>query len=165
MGLPADIKSFIVGLMGSNPYDGFDAAAYQLDVTGWGAHHPWFEQIIAQVKPRLILEVGTWKGASAIHMAKTARRFNPGAQVLCVDTWLGSHKILWTRPDYRSQLLLKNGFPQQYFQFLANVVHTKMQDSIFPLPMTSYAAASGHGRFRPGVRHGVHRCASRRTEV
>jgi SAM-dependent methyltransferase len=142
MTAPTDIKSFIVDLMGSNPYDGFDAAAFPLDVTGWQSHHPWFEQIIAQIRPRLILEVGTWKGASAIHMAKAARKFNPTAQVLCVDTWLGSHKVLWKTPDYRRQLLLKHGFPQQYFQFLANVVHTKMQDAIFPMPMTSYAAAS-----------------------
>ena len=141
MAAPTDIKSFIVDLMGANPYEGFDASAYALDVTGWQSHHPWFEQIIAQIRPRLILEVGTWKGASAIHMAKAARKLDANAQVLCVDTWLGSHKVLWKTPEYRRQLLLKHGFPQQYFQFLANVVHTKLQDAVFPMPMTSYAAA------------------------
>jgi len=134
------VKDFVVRLMGTNPYDDFDAASRPLDLTGWQSRHPWFEGIIAQLKPRAILEVGTWKGASAVHMAQVARRFNPQAEVLCVDTWLGSHRVLWSTPEYRRQLDLKNGFPQQYFQFLANVVHSGLQDAIFPMPMTSYAA-------------------------
>ena len=135
-----DIKPLVVELMGSNPYEGFDASQYRLDITGWQSHHPVFEQIIARIKPRRILELGTWKGASAIHMAKVARRFDPLAQVLCVDTWLGSHRVLWTRPDYRKELALKHGFPQQDFQFLANVALSGLQEAIFPLPMTAYSA-------------------------
>lgn len=135
-----DIKSFVMKLMGSNPYEGFDTSDYKIDVTGWQSLHPWFEEIITQLKPRHILEIGTWKGASAIHMAKLARKIDPGAQVLCVDTWLGSHRVLWTNPDYRRQLNLKHGYPQQYFQFLANVVLSGLADAIFPLPMTSYSA-------------------------
>jgi predicted O-methyltransferase YrrM len=135
-----DIKSFVTELMGSNPYDGFDASGYLLDITGWKSTHPYFEGIIAKTRPRSILEVGTWKGASAINMAKLARRHVPTAQVLCVDTWLGSHRALWMYPESRRQLNLKHGFPQQYFQFIANVVLSNLQDSIFPLPMTSYSA-------------------------
>lgn len=136
----SDIRSFVVQLMGASPYEGFDASRYTLSVTGWQSHHPWFQALIAQVKARAILEVGTWRGASAIHMAQVARRLDPAAQVLCVDTWLGSHKVLWTNPEYRKQLDLRHGFPQQYFQFLANVVLSGLQDAIFPMPMTSYAA-------------------------
>ena len=136
----AAVKDFVLSLMGGNPYEGFDMAGRQLDVTGWQFRHPWFESIITQVKPRAILEVGTWKGASALLMANYARRANPQAEVLCVDTWLGSHRVLWSNPEYRRQLLLKNGYPQQYFQFLANVILSGMQDAVFPMPMTSYAA-------------------------
>ncbi len=136
----SDVKSLVVALMGSNPYDGFDASGYSLDVTGWQSQHPWFEAIISQIRPRRILEVGTWKGASAIHMAELARKLDPAAQVLCVDTWLGSHRVLWLNPEFRKQLNLRHGFPQQYFQFLANVVLSNLHDAIFPLPMTSYSA-------------------------
>ena len=136
----AAVKDFVVTLMGANPYEGFDLAGRSLDVTGWQFRHPWFESIIRQVKPNAILEVGTWKGASALMMAHYARQVNPQAEVLCVDTWLGSHRVLWSNPEFRRQLLLKNGYPQQYFQFLANVVLSGMQDAVFPLPMTSYAA-------------------------
>ena len=45
-----------------------------------------------------------------------------------------------SNPEYRRQLELKNGFPRQYFQFLANVVLSGLQDAIFPMPMTSYSA-------------------------
>lgn len=137
-----DIRSFVIELMGSNPYDGFDTSGYSLDVTGWQSQHPYFEAIIAQTKPHLILEVGTWKGASAINMANLAKRLDPTAQILCVDTWLGSHRDLWLNHEIRKQLNIKHGLPQQYFQFLANVVLSKLQDTIFPLPMTSYAATN-----------------------
>ena len=134
------IKEFIVSLMGEDPYAGFDASGFKIDTTGWQSEHPWFEGIINQIKPRYILEIGTWKGASAINMARVARRHDAAAEVLCVDTWLGSHRVLWTNPTYRQALALKNGYPQQYFQFLANIKLSSLSDAIFPLPMTSYAA-------------------------
>lgn len=140
MNFHTDIKKFVIGLMGSNPYEGFDASKYESAISGWHSHHPWFEEIIGRLKPQRILEVGTWLGASALHMAELARQANPQAQVLCVDTWLGSHRDLWMNPEYRKELNLKHGFPQQYFQFLANVVHSGLQEHIFPLPMTSYCA-------------------------
>jgi predicted O-methyltransferase YrrM len=55
--------------MGSSPYDGFDAAGYLLDILGWKSEHPYFEAIIPKTRRHTILEVGTWKGASAIRMA------------------------------------------------------------------------------------------------
>lgn len=136
------VKEFIVELMGTDPYDGFDVTSRKLELTGWQSHHPWFEGIISQLKPRTILEVGTWRGASAIHMAQLARKYVADAEVLCVDTWLGSHRVLWKNAEYRRQLELRNGFPQQYYQFLANVVLTGQRDAIFPLPMTSYSATN-----------------------
>ena len=39
------------------------------------------------------------------------------------------------------------GFSQQYFQFLANVALSQLQDSVFPLPMTSYSATDILSRF------------------
>lgn len=127
-------------MMGADPYEGFDATQYSLQLSGWHSSHPYFESILRQAKPRLILEVGTWLGASAIHMARIARQLDPLAQVLCIDTWLGSHEVLWFHPEYREQLRLRHGYPQQYYQFLANVVLSGMQDAIYGLPMTSYAA-------------------------
>src|SRR6185295_14421751 len=85
--LPAEIRSL---LHVEDPYAGFDAAALPLDLHGWGSESPAFRELILRVKPRLIVEVGTWKGASAIHMADIVAETKLDAQILCVDTWLGA---------------------------------------------------------------------------
>jgi SAM-dependent methyltransferase len=135
------IRACVIDLMGSDPYDGFSTDGFSLDLTGWHLESPLFEELITTLTPRRILEVGSWKGASAIKMAQLARGHDPTAEVLCVDTWLGSHRTLWEQPQFVEQLAMKHGFPQQYFQFLANVAISGLQTAIFPLPMTSYSAA------------------------
>ena len=94
------------------------------------------------MKPSLIVEVGTWKGASAIHMAKICCRLRLDAEIVCVDTWLGNWQH-WARTNgvgSRDDLRLKNGFPSLYQQFLTNVLIEKMDAVITPLPLTSMAA-------------------------
>src|SRR5215213_3486849 len=54
----------------TNPYDGFDFSAVPFDAHGWGGQSPAFRELITQETPRLIVEVGTWKGASALEMAR-----------------------------------------------------------------------------------------------
>lgn len=121
-------------------YEGFDASPYKLDLQGWQSTSPVFEHIVNLLHPTSILEVGTWKGASAIHMAKLCKAKNIKADIVCVDTWLGSGPVWWTG-EFRKDLMLKHGFPQMYYQFLANVVLSGCQDVITPLPLTSFAAA------------------------
>lgn len=55
-----------------NPYKGFKKV--ELDMQGWSSTDPVFEEIIQQLKPRKIVEVGTWKGGSAIHMAELCKK-------------------------------------------------------------------------------------------
>jgi predicted O-methyltransferase YrrM len=55
--------------------------------------HSWFhhgEQVLAlleQHRPMVTVELGTWKGGSAIAMARVVRQW--GGIVHCVDTWTG----------------------------------------------------------------------------
>ena len=56
-----------------DPYRDLNDEASALDLQGWGSNHPIFAQIIAKIRPALIIEVGTWKGASAVHMARVAK--------------------------------------------------------------------------------------------
>ena len=56
-----------------NPYEGFDFHSLPFDAHGWGGQSPAFRELISQVKPRLIVEVGTWKGASALKMGGYSR--------------------------------------------------------------------------------------------
>ncbi len=130
-------------LHAKDPYVDFDAAALPLDLQGWGSETPAFRELILAVRPQLIVEVGTWKGASAIHMAGLLAEAGMDAQILCVDTWLGALEF-WTNPadaERYGSLRLKNGWPQVYFQFLANVCHRGHQTRIIPFPQTSATAA------------------------
>lgn len=113
-----------------------------LDLGGWGGNHPIFNQLISWIKPSVIIEVGTWKGQSAINMCKSIKKLNLNTKIYCVDTWLGALEF-WTyhRDKKDRDLCFKNGYPQAYFQFLSNVVQTNNQDTIIPLPMTSSIGA------------------------
>ena len=126
-----------------DPYAGFDPSPYPSDMQGWGGESPAFKALIAELKPALVIEVGTWKGASAITMAEAAREAGLPTQVLCVDTWLGALEF-WNDQDdparYQS-LQLKNGYPSVYYQFLANVARRGLQDRITSFPQTSSTAA------------------------
>ncbi|MDD0148520.1 hypothetical protein PSY31_22805, partial [Shigella flexneri] len=41
---------------------------------GWGSNAAVFEHLINQVQPKTIIEVGTFLGASAVHMASLTRK-------------------------------------------------------------------------------------------
>jgi len=127
----------------SNPYDGFDFASLPFDAHGWGGQSPAFRELISQTKPRLIVEVGTWKGASALEMAAVARDIGLPVKIVCIDTWLGALEFWTDQTDAKRylSLQLKNGYPSVYYQFLANVCHQGFQDQIIPFPQTASNAA------------------------
>lgn len=106
------------------------------DFQGWNSDHPLFADLIQQTSPRTIIEVGTWKGASALHMAELTRHLD--TKIYCVDTWLGSVEGL--RPedlasDEKEPCLYRVG--DVYFQFLHNVCAKGCQHRIYPVPHTS----------------------------
>ena len=126
-----------------DPYAGFPLEGWDLDLQGWGSKDPVFAHLIEQVRPGRIIEVGTWKGASAINMARHAARLKLSTQIICVDTWLGSHEHFLKRDHeaYRASLHMRHGYPHLYEQFMANVLHTQQQHTIVALPQTSQHAA------------------------
>lgn len=112
------------------------------DCQGWHGRHPIFQELISKVKPKLIIEVGTWKGQSAINMAKIIKKNELNCKIYCVDTWLGALEF-WDIYKHTKErnLNLKNGYPQIYYQFLSNVLHENLQDLIIPFPNTSSIAS------------------------
>lgn len=106
------------------------------DLRGWNGEADIFGKLIQQTNPVNIIEVGTWKGQSAITMAKDVPR---GTKIFCVDTWLGALEFMGETGE--RDLMLKNGYPQVYYQFLSNVVHNNCRDIIIPVPQTSSIAA------------------------
>lgn len=113
------------------------------DLQGWDSKHPIFGELIGELRPSLIVEVGTWKGASAVHMAKLCRKLGLATEIVCIDTWLGNWQH-WSRETgvgSKLDLRIVNAFPRLYYQFMANVLHFDCADSITPLPLTGVAGA------------------------
>lgn len=123
------------------PYDWFHVAGLEADIQGWGHDDPIFEYVMQHWHPRLILEVGSWKGASAIKMAELQKQLGIDGLIVCIDTWLGSNASLWHDPTTRSSLRLRDGYPSIFLQFVKNLVASGHGDHIRYMPMTSTCAA------------------------
>jgi len=127
-----------------NPYEGFPADKFAEDLQGWGQNSPIFEHVVSTYHPSRMIEVGTWKGASAIKMAELMKRYHiPEPQLICVDTWLGSveHWLRRDSPSYFQSLALRWGRPDLYNTFLTNVVRAGHSDVIVPFPTDTGTAA------------------------
>jgi len=139
-----DGASLFQAIHAVDPYQGFPYEEIPFDGQGWGSDSPAFGELVEKTKPRLIIEVGTWKGGSALEMAAHANRLHLSeTRILCVDTWLGALEMWGDQTDAErfQSLRLKHGYPQLYYQFLANVCHRGMQQRIIPFPLPSVTAA------------------------
>ncbi len=107
-------------------------------IFGWQSESVVFNDVIEEIKPKTIIEIGSWVGASAIHMAKCLKANNINDfQILCVDTFLGSNASLWIE----NFINVDNVFQEQYNQFNINVTNSGFNKNISALPMTSSSAA------------------------
>ena len=123
---------------GTSPFDSFPPpqVAHLLRpkrIKGWGSTGAVFENLIRRVKPRTIIEVGTFLGASAIHMAEVASRLGLKTQILCVDDFRG-----W--PGFRDRfkdIAMINGDIMLLYQFMQNIIHVNASDSVLPVPFST----------------------------
>ncbi|PON76540.1 S-adenosyl-L-methionine-dependent methyltransferase [Trema orientale] len=102
-------------------------------IKGWGSNGAVFENLIRKVKPRTIIEVGTFLGASAIHMANLTRQLGLQTQILCIDDFRG-----W--PGFRDRfrdISMVNGDVLLLHQFMQNVVSVNFTDSVLPVPFST----------------------------
>lgn len=97
----------------------------------------FFDVLIRNRKPRLIIEVGSWMGHSAVHISRKAVEASGEIAMICVDTWLGSSEHYFD-DAHLADLALTNGRPDFYRQFLANVLFHHQQDHIIPLSLPSH---------------------------
>lgn len=105
-------------------------------IKGWGSYGAVFENLIDKVRPRVIIEVGSFLGASALHMANLTRQLGLGSQILCIDDFRG-----W--PGFRDKfkdIRMVNGNVLLYFQFMQNVIYQNAIDSVLPVPFSSASA-------------------------
>ena len=125
---------------GRDPFSGFPQKLYELDTQGWGSTHNFLVQSFEELKPKLIVEIGVWKGASTIAMASRLRDLGLEGTVLAVDTWLGAWDH-WINDEWFEHLGWDHGYPSINRKFMANVVSAGLQDKVVPLPLDSLNSA------------------------
>lgn len=109
---------------------------------GWNGDRAIFPALVEQVKPQLIIEVGSWMGQSAVNLASSVKRLGlTDTSVICIDTWLGS-KEHWRDKELMKHLELVNGYPSFQRRFLTNIVQAGVADYVVPIPMPSQIGAS-----------------------
>lgn len=129
---------------GVSPWDGFPPPQvgpllWKDWNKGWDSSAEVFEHLIEQVRPRVIIEVGTFLGASATHMARVTRRLGLQSLIVCIDDFRG-----W--PGYYDQeksAKMLNGDSMLLFQFMYNVQKANATDSILFLPFSTNTALGG----------------------
>lgn len=101
------------------------------DRQGWHSDHPIFDRLVAETAPENIIEVGSWKGRGAAHLAAasagvTHRDEVSGidvpapSRVYCVDTWLGGIDHMLSQKPVDDLFPDAFGSPRLYHQFLRN---------------------------------------------
>lgn len=123
---------------GVDPYTNFPAAQWTGYENTHGSTVPIFEKAIEQARPGIIVEVGTFLGGSALHMASVCKAKKLDAAIICVDTFYGGFDH-WTKA--REKLHFHFGRPALYYEFVSNVIKYGHQDMIIPLCLDSANAA------------------------
>jgi hypothetical protein len=109
------------------------------DYQGWNSLHPIFEKLVNEVRPKVYVECGVWKGMSLLNVAKLTR--DMGTTLYACDTWLGGiDHILSDQPVDRIKKD-KWGYPMLYHQFLFNLAGTGCEERVFPVVNTSVNGA------------------------
>jgi len=124
---------------GRDPLKDFPAERFASDLQGWHSNHPYLTRAMEDVRPTIVVEVGVWKGASVVTMAKALQRLKLDAVVIAIDTWLGSSEhYLWEKfiPDMDFEF----GYPRLYHKFASNICKEDVADYVVPLPLDSINA-------------------------
>lgn len=107
----------------------------ETDFQGWNSDHPYLINAVRSMRPRLVIELGVWKGCSTITIADEMRKQGIDGVVIAVDTWLGWHEE-WPLLD----LHIIDGYPTLYRTFQANVIAKGLTEYVVPLPIDSVNA-------------------------
>ncbi|KAL6004321.1 hypothetical protein ACLOJK_004870 [Asimina triloba] len=126
---------------GSSPFESFPPSHVSpllrsQRIKGWGSTGAVFERLIRKVRPRTIIEIGSFLGASAIHMAQLTRRMDLQTQIICLDDFRG-----W--PGFRAKfrdLRMLNGDVMLMYQFMQNVAHVNATDAVLHVPHSTASA-------------------------
>ena len=125
---------------GHDPFSGFPKGLYAVDKQGWRSNHHYLPEAVTLLSPKVVVEMGVWKGASVITLADRMKALGLDGVVIAVDTWLGSSE-LWANDEWFEMMSVELGRPSLQRKFMANIVDSGLEDYVVPLPLDSYNAA------------------------
>jgi predicted O-methyltransferase YrrM len=137
--MAAVYRALMDRLYGYDVWEGFAPQPGEPDVQGWNGNHPSLALLASSPGPKIVIDVGVWKGQSTINMAKAMKEHGIDGAIIGIDTFLGSPEH-WSRdqPMFRRA----HGLPDLYWQFMSNVATAGLTDYIIPMPQTSTTAAN-----------------------
>lgn len=138
---------------GRDAFSGFSYQDIPRDLQGWHSGHPYLSRAVESMRPRVVVEVGVWKGASVVTLAKAMKALGLDGAIIAIDTWLGSAEHY--KEKFIADMDFAFGHPRLYRKFLANICHEGLADYVVPLPLDSinaYELLKMHG-LRPDVLH------------
>lgn len=140
--MPVSMRDSVVRSVwrGRDPFIGFPRNVFAHDLQGWGDQHPYIRETVIQKRPRVVVEVGVWKGATTIAMAKCLKEIGQDGVVIAVDTWLGAWDH-WINDEWFEHLGFSGGSPMIMKKFMNNVCVENVEDVVLPLPLDSLNAA------------------------
>ena len=101
-----------------------------------------FYNLSELLEPKIIVEIGSWEGRSALSWGSIAKRYD--SILICVDTWLGSTEHYENKlPNgewQRSRIFLEDGYPSIYKTFVTTIRDNNLQDYIVTIPLDSHQA-------------------------
>lgn len=95
---------------------------------GWCHHGEQLLALLERAQPRVTVELGSWRGASAIAFARLVRTW--GGVVYCVDTWMGDVNG-GTKP----------GTPMMLTEFAGNLTRAGVAANVRIIPALTVDAA------------------------
>lgn len=121
-----------------DPYENFPVRESSVD--GWNSQHPRLAELLVEMNLNpldYIVEIGSWKGASALWMAQ-----HTPAHILCIDTWCGSQEMWSDHTDETryGSLKIEHGQPTVMKDFMSNVIREGKEHQITPMPLPSSIA-------------------------
>lgn len=95
-----------------------------------------FLDIKSIINPKIVVEIGSWEGSSALCWAQTADK------VICIDTWLGSiEHYRYTGFEWgRERLQIEDHYPSIFKTFADNVRRNNFQDKVIPITIDASQA-------------------------
>lgn len=155
-------ETLMAKLWVGNPYDEARVSMLPYDAQeDWGRDNQFIRAIVQRVRPRTIIEVGTWKGCSAMAMCDALRAANVDHIIVCVDTWGGLEVWRGWLRDIKTDRGIPNiaqweaagsstgisnpswpGDVGHFKQFTSNIVKREMDQNIVPMPMDGRVAGA-----------------------